>query len=124
MLIRFATLEPDPDSTHSCGVFVAAHTLRDEGDLTRQEHEDLRLMLAWFNENLHIPEVLQESEHRRAISWFKPAAKEPIGRMWQLKSLLELHGLSIKILATDEPGTLVYEDDWQVIAKPLKGKRF
>ena len=124
MLIRFATLEVDPDSTHSCGVFVAAHTLRDEGELTRQEHEELRLMLGWFNENLHIPSVLAQTEHRRAISWFKPTAEEAISRMWQLKNLLERHGLNVKVLRTKEAGTVVYEDLWQVVAKPTKGTRF
>lgn len=124
MLIRFATLEIDRDSTHSCGVLVAGHTLRDEGTLTRQEHDELRHMLSWFNENLHVPAVLAQSEHRRAISWFKPTAEDAIRRMWQLKSLLELHGLNVKVLRTTEPGSVIYEDDWQVIAKPPKGRRF
>lgn len=124
MLIRFATLEADADSTHSTGLLVAAHTLRDEGNITRQEHAELREMLCWFNENLHVPAVLAETEHRRAISWFKPAAEEAIQRMWQLKILLELHGVNVKVLRTDEPGTVVHEDDCQVVAKPPKGRRF
>ena len=124
MLIRFTILAEDPDSGRTSGVLVAAHTLRDEGDLTVEEHQDLRLALSWFNDHLSIPAILKHTEHRRAISWFKPAASEAIRRMWQLKSLLDLHGYHVEVLRTSDPGTVVHEDDWQVIAKPRKGQRF
>lgn len=124
MLIRFTVLANDPDSGRASGVFVAAHTLREEGDLTVDEHRELRLALSWFNENLSIPAVLKHIEHRRAISWFKPAAAVAIQRMWQLKGLLDVHGYHVDVLRTTDPGNVVYEDDWQIIAKPHKGQRF
>ena len=124
MLIRFTTLAADPDSGHTSGVLVAAHTLRDEGELTAQEHQQLREALSWFNQELFVPKLLEQTEHRRAISWFKPAADEAIRRMWHLKHLLDFHGCHVEVLRTSEPGTVVYEDDWQVIAKPPKGQRF
>ena len=124
MLIRFTTLSTDPDSGHTGGVLVAAHELRDGGDLTAHEHSDLRSALSWFNEHLFVPAMLEAREHRRAISWFKPAASEAIRRMWHLKKLLDLHGVHVEVLRTSDPGTVVYEDDWQVIAKPHKGQRF
>src|SRR5688572_9162574 len=124
MLIRFATLVTDPDSGHASGILVTAHTLRDEGDLTSEEHLELRAALAWFNEELFVPKLLERAEHRRAISWFKPAAEEAVRRMWHLKELLDRHGHHVEVLRTSEPGTVIYEDDWQVIAKPRKGQRF
>ncbi|TNJ32643.1 hypothetical protein [Arenimonas terrae] len=124
MLIRFTVLADDPDSGRTSGVLVAAHTLRDEGDLTVDEHQELRLALSWFNENLRIPSALDRTEHRRAISWFKPAAAEAIRRMWQLKGLLDIHGLHVDVLRTTDPGIVVHEDDWQVVAKPRKGQHF
>jgi len=123
VLIRFTTLTIDPDSGYTSGVLVAAHTLRDEGDLTTIEHQQLREALSWFNEELFVPKFLERIEHRRAISWFKPAAEEAIRRMWHLKELLDLHGYHVEVLRTSEPGTVVYEDSWQVIAKPRKGQR-
>jgi hypothetical protein len=124
MLIRFATLATDTDSGYASGILVTAHTLRDEGDLTPEEHLELRAALAWFNEALFVPKLLERAEHRRAISWFKPAAEEAVRRMWHLKDLLDRHGHHVEVLRTSEPGTVVYEDDWQVIAKPRKGQRF
>jgi len=123
-LIRFATLAPDRDSGHTTGILVAAHDLRDTVDLTVSEHSELRSALVWFNENLTVPSVLKSIEHRRAISWFKPAATEAIQRMWHLKTLLELHGFHVEVLRTSMPGSVVYEDEWQVIAKPAKGQRY
>ncbi|NJB79587.1 hypothetical protein GGR65_002637 [Xanthomonas sp. 3376] len=43
--------------------------------------------------------------------------------MWQLKTLLDMHGHHVNVLRTSDPGTVVYQDDWQVIAKPYKGQR-
>ena len=124
MFIRFTTLATDIDSGHKGGVLVAAHTLRDEGDLTVDEHLQLRTELAWFNEHLHIPSALEHRSHRRGISWFKPAANEAIQRMWRLKALLGAHGIHVEVIRTTDPGTLVYEDAWQVVAKPHKGQHF
>ena len=124
MLIRFATLAQDPDSGHASGILVAASTLRDEGPLTKAEHEDLRLLLCWFNENVPVPGVLAKTGHRRALSWFKPSAKEAIQKMWILKHLLAYHGFHINVLHTKAPGSILYQDALQVVAKPSKGVRF
>ena len=124
MLIRFAALATDTDSGQRGGVLVAAHTLRDEGDLTADEHLQLRTELSWFNEHLRIPSELEQRSNRRAISWFKPAANEAIQRMWRLKTMLGAHGVHVEVLRTLDPGTLVYEDEWQVVAKPRKGQHF
>jgi hypothetical protein len=124
VLIRFTTLATDPDSGHTGGVLVAAHTLRDDGDLTADEHQELHNALLWFNDHLQIPGELEQPENRRAISWFTPAADEAIRRMWHLKDLLDRHGHHVEVLRTSDPGTVVYQDAWQVIAKPRKGQRF
>ncbi len=44
--------------------------------------------------------------------------------MWQLKLVLEAHGYHFNVLHTRDPGIVVYEDDWQVVAKPRKGVWF
>ncbi|MFZ2908537.1 MAG: hypothetical protein WA094_01405 [Candidatus Desulfobacillus denitrificans] len=123
-LIRFAIAAIDSDSGHRTGILVAAHDLRDEGELSVLEHDVVRLELAWFNINLPIPPELDSEEHRRAISWFKPSANEAIQRMWRLKAILGVHGIDVDVLKTEDPGVIVYEDNFQVIAKPRKGRRF
>ena len=123
MYIRFTILDKDSDSGFRTGILVAAHTLRDEGDLSVDEHRQLRLCLSWFNENLEVPKILKKVEHRRAISWFKPEAAEAISKMWELKRILDLHGLYVEVLKSDSPGSVVYEDSLQVAAVPPKGSK-
>lgn len=123
MLIRFTVLATDTDSGSRQGILVAAHQLRDEGPLTAAEHAELNSQLHWFNEHLPIPATLAGTEHRRAISWFKSDASEAIRRMWLLKGMLESHGFHVEVIRAADAGTVVHEDDWQIVAKPKKNRR-
>ena len=44
--------------------------------------------------------------------------------MWEVKRLLEGHGYHVNVLHTRHPGIVVYEDEWQIVAKPPKGVVF
>lgn len=121
--IRFTVLGSDTSSGRKTGVLVAAHDLRDYGDLSAEEHERLRQLLHWFNENLKVPKVLSEDGNARALSWYKTEAKKPLKRMWELKSLLEFHEVNVEVHKTSDPGLIIYQDGWQVVAKPRKGQK-
>jgi hypothetical protein len=43
--------------------------------------------------------------------------------MWALKAILETHGYTVEVHKTDDPGIVLFEDGWQVVAKPHKGRR-
>jgi hypothetical protein len=123
MYLRFSTTKWDPESTRNLGILVAAHDLRDDGDITRDEHEILRKTLKWFNENVTVPKILKDTDHRRAISWFKSSATEPVQKMWELVEILRHHDVNIDVHKTNNPGIVIYEDEWQVVAKPEKGSK-
>jgi hypothetical protein len=123
MYLRFTLKVLEGDSGYRRGVLVAAHELRDHGDLSVDEHRELQESLAWFNLNLNHPACLADPANRRAISWFKPEARKPISRMWALKAILERHGFVIDVHKTDDPGLVIFEDGWQVIAKPPRGEQ-
>ena len=72
---------------------------------------------------MSIPKILKKREHRRALSWFKPEASEPIRRMWDLAEILKQHEIEIDVFKTNDPGIIIYEDGWQVVAKPRKGEK-
>ncbi len=124
MLIRFTVLGVDADTGKRLGVLVAAHLLRDEGHISAEEHRELRLRLEWFNEHLQIPSTYKDLQNKRALAWFKPEAKRPIRYMWELKNILDRHGLHVEVLRTPDPGTVIYQDGWQVVAIPRRGQRF
>ncbi len=123
MYLRFTTGVLEPDSGRKQGILVAAHALRDSEEITGEEHRQLRLLLAWFNSNLNIPSCLKDPQNRRALSWFKPEAKRPLQKMWELTYLLQTHDIEVQVHKTPDPGIVLFEDGWQIVAKPHRGAR-
>jgi hypothetical protein len=121
--LRFTVLAQDEDSARKSGILVVAAKLRDHGELTIDEHSQLRRLLDWFNTNLHVPPVLVDNQNRRALSWFKSQAEKPLGHMWSLVEILERHGIHVELHKTRNPGIVLYEDGWQIVAKPHRSTR-
>ncbi len=116
--VRFIASKIDPDSRVEEGIFSAAVRLRDEGP--RYQREELRSQLDWFNQHLPEPAPLNHPRNKRAISWFKCESKDCITRIWSVVHILEENGVRIeKITADHPPGNVIYEDEWQVVAKPF-----
>jgi len=89
MFMRFVTTRIDKDSRKPQGVFVAAYTLLDSGDLNSEEWKQLREILIWFNK--HLPHPPDDFSTGRAIFWLKSSAKESISRIWDLVHVLRRH---------------------------------
>lgn len=116
--VRFITPLTDSDSRVKEGLFVAAYRLRDQGDIAKYEREELRSHLQWFSGNLPVPTVLAERGNEGAISWFKSQSKECISRVWSVVHILKENGIVITKITTDNPGYVIYEDDFQIVAWP------
>jgi hypothetical protein len=123
MLVRFCILRRDPSSHSPKGVFQAAYELRDNDQLTNPEEEWLQREMSWLNMHLPVPGCLGISENDRAICWFKPDALRPIAKVRSIAALLEAKGVVVEMVTTDEPGSVIYEDRWQVVAKPHRKRR-
>ena len=52
-----------------------------------------------------------------------PGPREMIARSFVLASLLEEVGVPVRKLAAECPGTILYRDPWQVVAKPRRDER-
>ena len=120
MLVRFCTLRRDSDSHSPQGVFHAAMTLRNDGRLEPYEEEWLERELRWLRMHLPSPECLREDGNERAICWFKPEARRAIEKVRGIVALLETKGVPVETVTTADPGTVIYEDKWQVAAKPRR----
>jgi hypothetical protein len=116
--VRFITHLIDSDSRVREGIFVAAYKLRDEGDIPTYAREELRSHLQWFNDHLPLPEPLRDRKNERAISWFKTQSQECISRVWSVVQILEENGIAITKITTEDPGHVIYEDDFQIVARP------
>ena len=79
------------------------------------EAEQLEEIYEWFNANLPCPPFSTSGWSRDAVAWFKDSAKESIRRMRDLAILLESHGLLVRMLRSENPGKVLYEDRHQVV---------
>jgi len=118
VFIRFVILKQDRESHSRQGIFQAAIHLRDSGKLAAHEVNWLEDELAWLRMHVESPACLREQNNHRAISWFHPRAVRPIEKVRSIAALLVEHGVHVEMIKTDDPGTVIYEDGWQVVAKP------
>jgi hypothetical protein len=124
MYVRFVVDEIDEFSGVERGIFQAMYRLWRAGHLARHEEEWWAEVRAWFNLELERPDRLARSRrpgaNECAISWFRANATEHIARAREVVALLAQHDIASRMLITDRPGYIVYEDDFQVAAEPFR----
>ena len=57
------------------------------------------------------------------MCWFKRSALRPIEYAWDVVHVLRETGRAVEMVRTAQPGTILYEDGFQVVAMPLKRDR-
>jgi hypothetical protein len=121
MFVRFIVGSDAENAAWLTGIITESRILRDGGHLYDYESELLEKTFAWLNEHLPCPPFgakLRTGEWTSdAVSWFRAEAREPIGRLWDIVAILKEHGVPVRLVATDRPGTIVYEDMFQVVAE-------
>jgi len=120
MYLRFQGRVKNSRADSYLGIFQMSFELRDSLELEKHYEVELLRNLAWLKEHLKSPVELRDEQNFRAISWFKPTAVEPLKRIRALVAILEEHGYVIDTLKSNDPGFIIYEDGWQVVAKPKK----
>jgi hypothetical protein len=81
----------------------------------------------WFEQNLPVPHPRRNAfcvkSRKRwypdGICWFVAEAREMIAHAFVLASLLREVGVPVRKVATRRPGTVLYRDAWQIVAKPI-----
>lgn len=127
MYLRFVLEQIDERTGKFAGLFTLAYHLRDENKLNHYEEAQVQELIKWFKKHLPIPDRFSKNKNNshkntRGLSWFKPGSKEAINKMWELKLIIENHGFNIRVLKTDRPGYVVYEDEYQIVAEPFNGE--
>lgn len=128
MYLRFVLEQIDERTGKYAGLFTLAYYLRDEKKLNYHEEEQVNELIGWFKKNLPIPNKFTKNKNNahkntHSLSWLKPQSKEAINKMWELKAVIENHGFNIRVLKTEKPGYVIYEDEHQVVAEPFNGER-
>jgi hypothetical protein len=126
MYVRFVTTKRHADTGVQMGIFQTWRLMPPVAEVATWDEERLQAIEAWFNGNLEKPDRVARSRrpngHHAAISWFKASATEHIARARELAALLEAYGVPTRMLTTDRPGYIVYEDEFQVAAEPFRGE--
>ena len=120
MYIRFQGNRQNETSSSKLGIFQLAFELRDYGDIPKYIEKELLENINWLKQHLKSPDELEKTENYRAISWFHPRAKGPIKRVRVIKAILEEYGYHIEQVTCRDPGEIIYEDGFQIVAKPRK----
>lgn len=119
--IRFQTPLRCGNTGRPAGIFVAAGRLEDQKALPTETRERLRDVLAWFNQNLTVPS--SSDVHWRCLFWFRSSSQPVIRRLWELAYLLEEENIFANKVRTQQPGMIVYRDEYQVAAVPHRRRK-
>lgn len=115
--IRFVVgSESDSPRTQS-GLFTEAECLRKKDLLQPYQVEVVKEIFEYFNKNLPVPPYSTKKWSVDAISWFKDNAVNYIDKMRDLTFILEENGYQVRILKTDKPGMILYEDEYQIVSQ-------
>jgi hypothetical protein len=121
MYVRFVVGDDAENASWLTGVFTEARLLRDDGKLYAYEVDHLEATYAWFNDHLPCPPFAPKLRSGEwtcdAVAWFRDDAVEPLRRIWDLVHLLRENGVPVRLVTTDRPGKIVYQDAYQVVAE-------
>jgi hypothetical protein len=126
MYLRFITPGAITRARVAPGFFHAAYALRDRL-WPDPVAEALAIELDWFNSHLPVPRGrrafcvrAKRRWHSDGVCWFRPTteAREAVQRAHIMAALLQEAGVPVERLSSRRPGTILYADDLQVVAKP------
>lgn len=121
MYTRFVAPERDALSRVETGIFQSINTVLYNQSNPEWLRNALRTELDWFNDHLPVPSRLWIDFKRRntlyGICWFRPDAHEAISRARYIQWLMTEADQLIEEIHTDRPDTILYQDDWQIVAK-------
>ncbi len=118
--------EIDENSGVHRGIFQAMFRLWRRGALAPHEEAWWAEIRAWLNTEFAEPDRLARSRRSGAnacaISWFKATAAEQIARAREVAAILDGHSIATRMISSDRPGYIVYEDEFQVAAEPFRSE--
>jgi hypothetical protein len=120
--IRFVCYRLVESQRQRLGLFQALDEARDCDFAPSWALRQLGKVSDWFKHNLTVPSQFSrggwKGRGQPGLSWFKPVAKEHIRQMHQLKLALEACGVHVDILTTRNPGQVIWQDQYQLVAEP------
>lgn len=103
------------------GIFVAVDHLRRADRLTEDEEELYFDLDDWFKVHLPNPPFYDDGNTKGAVTWFKNSSTDEMRkRLEPLGRILDRYGVTWVVAESTDPGTIVYEDEFQVGVIPYQ----
>ena len=104
-----------PKTGQPVGLFVAVWHLLDKY-LTEEETQEYWINRKYFEEVLPIPPFYFDGNSIGAVTWFKDNSKtlEMVEKLEFYFRILKKYNVDISMTKTENPGNIIYEDDFQV----------
>jgi len=120
--VRFRSRYPNAAGL-KVGVFGLVNVLGRHGMLSPDEERFRRENNAWYDAAypdpcVKNPTVYDQDANPAAAAWFKPTARELLSRVSGYLAILDAHSIAWEEARTADPGKIVYEDIYQVVAVP------
>jgi hypothetical protein len=115
MFVRLVVGGESEGHRHLNGLVTEAKALLKAGALSAAEEALLEEHYEWLNANLPVPPYRTSAWPKTVAAWFKDSAREPIRRLWAIGAMLDDHGLPVRMLRSQNPGKIYYEDELQVV---------
>lgn len=116
-----------PGRKEPVGLFRALIHLDDGGLLQPGLRDSLRRSSEWFNSWLGVPPQISfksRSEWRDGKCWFNARARWHMPRIWEMAWALKSCDVPVRLMETEDPGLITYEDQAQVVAIPRRSTRW
>lgn len=115
MYIRFVVGLESESSRMQTGIITEAWLRAEDCELEDYQINELHELVDWLNNNLPCPSF-EDNNWGNGVCWFKDNAEKPIKIVWNIVNLLKQASVPIRMLRTEHPGVILYEDDYQVVA--------
>lgn len=122
MYVRFEAADANARGVRH-GVFGLANGLAHAGRLSDEDHAWWRRSNDWMNDAYADPGSVDRTLFDRTVNpivecWFKESATHLVARTREYLDLLDRYGVAWVERRSDAPGTILYEDDVQVVVAP------
>ena len=115
--IRFIVTSDHDCDTRCTGVVASLRILGENGRLPDYHVASSREIFEKMNSGLPCPPFEEKGLSANCISWFKETAQDWIALFRDITAILEDSGFQVRMLTTLDPGTIVYEDAFQIVAR-------
>jgi len=125
MYIRYETKLTFTGTAHRKGIFAAMGDLKRMDKMSAEERQWYVATASWFNENLKNPACFEGPDHEAirfvAKSWFLNVPSLFLSKSVQVVELLRKYEIDVDVLTSENPGEVIYRDDFQIVVLPEEG---